>query len=56
MYFGVDFVCKYDLRNGDIFFLSWTRVQRVMQGSISSELLMCCGGVCSILFLPLVAR
>ena len=26
------------------------------RGSISSELLMCGGGVCSILLLPLVAR
>ena len=31
-------------------------VQRVRQGSISSELLMCGGGVRSILLLPLVAR
>ena len=39
---------KYDLRKGDLFVLSWTRVQRVMRGSISSELLMCGGGVRSI--------
>ena len=31
-------------------------VRRVRQGSISSELLMCGRGVCSILLLPLVAR
>ena len=31
-------------------------MRRVMQGSISSELLMCRGGVRSILLLPLVAR
>ena len=31
-------------------------MRRVMQGSISSELLMCGGGVRSILLLPLVAR
>ena len=31
-------------------------MRRVMQGNISSELLMCGGGVCSILLLPLVAR
>ena len=29
---------------------------RVIWGSISSELLMCGGSVCSILLLPLVAR
>ena len=45
-----------DLRKGDLFVLSWERVRRVMRGSISSELLMCGGGVCSILLLPLVAR
>ena len=49
-------LCKYDLRKGDLFVLSWTRVQRVRRGSISSELLMCGGGVRSILSLPLVAR
>ena len=31
-------------------------MRRVRQGSISSELLMCGGGVHSILLLPLVAR
>ena len=31
-------------------------VRRVKRGSISSELLMCGGGVRSILLLPLVAR
>ena len=46
--------CKYDLRNGDLFVLSWARVRRVRRRSISSELLMC-GGVRSILLLPLVA-
>ena len=45
--------CKYDLRKGDLFVLSWARVRR---GSISSELLVCGGGVRSILLLPLVAR
>ena len=49
-------LCKYDLRKGDLFVLCWARVRRVMRGSISSELLMCGGGVCSILLLPLVAR
>ena len=35
-------LCKYDLRKGDLFVLSWARV--------------CGGGVHSILLLPLVAR
>ena len=46
-------LCKYDLRQGDLFVLSWARVQRVRQGSISSELLMCGGGLHSIWLLPL---
>ena len=46
-------LCKYDLRKGNLFVLSWARVRR---GSISSELLMCGGGVRSILLLPLVVR
>ena len=46
-------LCKYDLRKRDLFVLSWARVRR---GSISSELLVCGGGVRSILLLPLVAR
>ena len=46
-------LCKYDLREGDLFVLSWARVRR---GSISSELLMCGGGARSILLLSLVAR
>ena len=49
-------LCKYDLRRGDLFVLSWARVPRLRRGSISSELLMCGGGVRSILLLPLVAR
>ena len=48
-------LCKYDLGKGDLFALSLTRVRRVRRGSISSELLMCDGGVRSILLLPLVA-
>ena len=47
---------KYDLRKGDLFALSWARVRRMMRGIISSELLICGGGVRSILLLPLVAR
>ena len=34
-------LCKYDLRKGDLFVLSWARVRRGRRGSISSELLMC---------------
>ena len=40
------FWCKYDLRKGDLFVLSWARVRRVRRGSIFSELLVCGGGVC----------
>ena len=43
-------LCKYDLRKGDLFVLSWARVRRVRQGSLSSELLVCGGGVRSIFF------
>ena len=46
-------LCKYELRKGDLFVLSWARVRR---GSISSDMLMCGEGVRSILLLPLVAR
>ena len=42
-------MCKYDLRKGDLFVLSWPRVRRVRLGSISSELLMSGRGVRSIL-------
>ena len=49
-------LCRYDLRKGDLFVLSWARVRRVRRGGISSELLVCGGGVRSILLLPLVAR
>ena len=34
-------LCKYDLRKGDLFVLSWARVRRVRRRSLSSELLMC---------------
>ena len=33
-------LCKYDLRKGDLFVMSWAMVRRVKRGSISSELLM----------------
>ena len=49
-------LCVNMMRKGDLFVLSWARVRRVRQGSISSELKMCDGGVRSILLLPLVAR
>ena len=39
-------LCKYDLRKGDLFVPSWARVRRVSRGRLSSELLMCGGGVC----------
>ena len=49
-------LCKYDLRKSGLFVLSWERVRRMRPGGISSERLMCGGGVCSVLLLPLVAR
>ena len=49
-------LCKYDLRKGDLFVLRWAGVRRVRWGSISTELIMCGGGVRSILLLSLVAR
>ena len=39
-----------------MFVLGWARVRRVRRGSLSLELLMCGGGVRSILLLPLVTR
>ena len=49
-------LCNYDFRKGDLFVLSWERVQQVKRGGISSELLMCGGGVNSMLSLSPVAR
>ena len=49
-------LCKYDLRKGDLFVLSWAMVLRVRRVSLSSELIICGGGVRSILLFPLVAR
>ena len=49
-------LCKYDLRKGNLFDLSWAMVRRVRRESISSELVMCGGGVRSILLFPIVAR
>ena len=45
-------LCKYDLRKGDLFVLSWARERQVNRGSFSSELLMCV----QYLLLPLVTR
>ena len=38
-------LCKYDSRKSDLFVLSWARVKQVRRRSISSELIMCGGGV-----------
>ena len=51
-----DDLCKYDLRKCDLFVMSWAKMRRVRRGSISSEPLMCGGGVPSILLLPLLTR
>ena len=40
----------------DLFVLNWARVRQVRRGIMSSELLMCGGGVRSIVLLPPVAR
>ena len=52
----VSTLCKYDLRKGDLFVMSWAMVRRVRRESTSSELLMCGGGVYSILLFTLVAN
>ena len=52
----VSTLCRYDLGKGDLFVLSWARGRRVRRGSLSSELLVCGGGMRSILLLSLVAR
>ena len=38
-------LCTYDLRERDLFVLSWARVRRERRGSLSSELLVCGGCV-----------
>ena len=48
-------LCKYDFRKGDLFVLGWARLRRVRRESISSELIICGGGVHSVLLLHLVA-
>ena len=50
-YVLVSTLCRYTLRKGDLFVLSWARVQRVMQ-EVSLQNCLC--GVRSILLLPLV--
>ena len=49
-------LCMYNLRKGALFVLSWARVRRVRWGRISLELIMCDGGVRSILLLSPVTR
>ena len=44
------------MRNCDLLVLTWTWLRRVTRESISSELLLCGGGVRSILSLPLGDR
>ena len=34
-------LCKYDLKKGDLFVRSWTRVRRVRRVRITSELILC---------------
>ena len=46
-------MCRVCVDVTDLFVLSWARVRR---GSLSSELLVCGGGVRSILLLSVVAR
>ena len=48
-------LCMYDLRKSDLFVLGLVSV-RVRRGSISTELLVCGGGVRNIFLLLLVAR
>ena len=43
-------LCKYDLRNGDLFVMSWARVRRLKRGSISSKLIICVYGACLCLY------
>ena len=49
----VSTLCKYNMRKGDLFVMSLARVRQVRRGSISSELLMCGGGGCSIVVICL---
>ena len=47
---------RYDMIKDNLFVLGWARVQRMLQGNISSEQLLCGREMCSILLLTLVAR
>ena len=49
-------LCRYNMRKGDLFVLSWARVRRVCQGKFSSVLLTCGWCVRNILLLSLAAR
>ena len=49
-------LCMNILGKSDLSVMSLARVRQVRRGSISSDLLMCGGGVSSISLLPLVAR
>ena len=42
-------LCEYNLTKGELIVLIWARVRRVRWESVSSGLLMCGGGVRSIL-------
>ena len=39
-------LCKYDLRNSDLFGLIWTKVRRVCLGIVSSVVFIGGGGYC----------
>ena len=43
-------LCKYELKKGDLFVLSLSRVRRVRRESISSELVEVCAVFCYCLF------
>ena len=42
-------LCRYDIKKGDLFVLSWAIVRRARRGSISTELLMCLVRDCYVL-------
>ena len=47
-------LCKYDLRKGDLFVLSWARVRRVRRGSML--LCVCVGDVMDVVFSVCIVR
>ena len=55
-YLPITTLCKFDLKKVNLFVLSWARVRRMRRVNISSELIMCGGGVRGISLFPLVAR